>query len=86
MDAKLCALAVNNLDSDPAKVIKEFHNSTVGHFGINQTLKLLRESGLKWSSMIDDVTSYVESYSLPGSSSIALIGNFLSMLENGQAG
>ena len=39
--------------------IEYVHNKTVGHFGLNETLRRLRERGTTWSGMRTDVESYI---------------------------
>ena len=39
--------------------IEYVHNKTVGHFGLNETLRRLRQRGTTWSGMRTDVESYI---------------------------
>ena len=40
-------------------VISKYHNSLVGHRGVNRTIEMLRESGSVWDTMADDVKQYI---------------------------
>jgi hypothetical protein len=39
--------------------IREVHNAVVGHRGLHKTLELLRDSGVVWSGMKEDVSKFI---------------------------
>lgn len=60
LEPEVMSLAVNTIDSDPVELIGRFHNALVGHFGVNHTMKVLRENGLEWPNMLADVSSFIQ--------------------------
>ena len=44
---------------DREKIILKFHNSTMGHHGINKTIQLLRSEGHNWTHLARDVTATI---------------------------
>jgi hypothetical protein len=52
---------INQIDitKEPDDMIKEVHNSIIGHHGIIRTFKLLLEKGYRWPKMKDDIKQFV---------------------------
>ena len=59
LDVELYNLVVSTLDSNPNEVIGRFHNTLCGHFGIQRTAKLLKEHGIEWPSMLEDISNFI---------------------------
>ena len=48
-----------DIPADKEALIKEYHNSSVGHFGTNYTVKVLQDNGHTWDSMHAHVTKFI---------------------------
>ena len=59
LDSELYDLVVVTLDADPNEVIARFHNTVCGHFGIQRTAKLMKEHGIEWPSMLEDISTFI---------------------------
>jgi len=50
---------VVSTDANCNDIISRHHNAVIGHFGVQQTLKLLHDSGIDWPSMTSDVSTFI---------------------------
>jgi Integrase zinc binding domain len=41
-------------------IIQDHHNAIVGHFGVNATIKKLRDLNIKWLNMRHDIQKYID--------------------------
>jgi hypothetical protein len=56
----LKVIRVGDESLDSAEILNRIHNTTVGHHGINRTLDILKESGVMWRNMSQDVSKFIK--------------------------
>ena len=49
-----------NLSDEQTDIIVTFHNSTIGHNGVERTIDRLLQAGHKWSGMRQDVKTFIK--------------------------
>jgi hypothetical protein len=42
-------------EEEISKTIKEFHNTHIGHHGINATVRMLKRKGFEWPNMREHI-------------------------------
>ncbi len=54
-----CMRVTNNTATLAQSAVACIHNATAGHMGIKETLRRLRDMGLTWPTMSEDVSKYI---------------------------
>ena len=60
LKARVLPMQVKKIPNDKYKIISSFHNTTVGHFGLDSTFEKLTESGYHWPHMREHVRLFIK--------------------------
>ena len=60
-DIVICNVSLVRTPSQHDDIISNFHNATVGHWGAQSTIHILKRHGHVWKNMLKDVRSFVKS-------------------------
>lgn len=48
------------IETDVEDIVRRFHNSTLGHNGVDETMRKIKDAGYEWPGMRKDIADYIK--------------------------